>query len=69
MNINMRLDDDVADMLTKYSLKHRKTKVSIVNDAIRAFVQNESFKEQMLETISKNPEAIAQVLKVLNFKK
>ena len=65
----MRLDDDVADMLTKYSLKHRKTKVSIVNDAIRAFVQNESFKEQMLETISKNPETIAQVLKVLNSKK
>lgn len=65
----MRLDDDVADMLTKYSLKHRKTKVSIVNDAIRAFVQNESFKEQMLEMISKNPEAIAQVLKVLNSKK
>lgn len=65
----MRLDDDVADMLTKYSLKHRKTKVSIVNDAIRAFFQNESFKEQMLEMISKNPEAIAQVLKVLNSKK
>lgn len=69
MNINIRLEEDVAIMLSDFSEKNKKTKVSIVNDAIRSYIQNESYKQRMLETLSKSPEAVAQLLKILSSEK
>ena len=69
MNLNFKVDDDVIELLDNFSKKTNKTKKSIVNDAIRFYIANESYKQKMLDTLASSPEAISKLLEVMSFDK